>query len=182
MRINDEIRASQVRVVSADSTHLGVKSLPEALSMAAATGLDLVEVSPEANPPVCKIMDYGKFKYQKSKRDHESKKHQKVIQVKEIKIRPSTGQHDYDFKLKHAKKFLQQGNKVKITITFRGRETAHVDLGKGTLLKIAEDIAPFGEVELQPKREGRRMLMILAPAAHRIAGNNQSAAVEQPAH
>lgn len=166
IRVNNEIIAKEVRLISADSNNLGVISLSEALRIAAEDGLDVVEVSPEANPPVCKIMDYGKYKYQKSKREHDSKKHQKIIHIKEIKLRPCTGVHDYNFKLKHAQKFLQQGNKVKITVTFRGREASHMELGNNILSKVAEDTNTLAEVELAPKREGRNMVMILAPKSH----------------
>jgi len=137
--------------------------LAEALELAAGEGLDLVEVSPDAAPPVCKIMDYGKYKYQKSKREHESKKHQKTFQVKELKLRPCTGEHDFEFKLKHAQKFLQQGNKVKINLNFRGREVSHLEIGRDLLLKMAQEASEYGEIELSPKREGRRLIMILTP-------------------
>ncbi len=123
----------------------------------------MVEVSPEADPPVCKIMDYGKYKYQKSKREQESKKHQKTVQVKELKLRPCTGEHDFGFKLKHAQKFLLQGNKVKLNLNFRGREVSHLEIGRDLLLRMAQELSEYGEIELSPKREGRRLIMILAP-------------------
>ena len=166
IRINRAIRAKEVRLVSAESKHLGIKPLAEALEMAAEEGLDLVEISPDATPPVCKIMDYGKFKYQRSKREHESRKHQKTIHIKEIKLRPCTGEHDFNFKLKHAQKFLQQGNKVKLNVNFRGRELTHTEIGRELLFRMAEQASEFGEIEVSPKREGRRMIMILAPKSH----------------
>ncbi len=156
-----------MRLVSSDSNHLGIKTLAEALAIAAEDGLDIVEVSPEATPPVCKIMDYGKYKYQKSKREHDNKKHQKTIQVKEIKLRPCTGDHDFNFKLKHVQKFLSQGNKVKVTVTFRGREATHMELGRDLLLRMADEAGEMGEVEVSAKREGRNMIMILSPKSQK---------------
>jgi translation initiation factor IF-3 len=131
--------------------------------MARAESLDLVEVAPQASPPVCKVMDYGKYKYQKSKRDHEAKRSQHVIHIKEIKLRPTTDEHDINFKLNHARKFLESRDKVKVTLTFRGREMAHLDLGRRMMERLAAEIAEFGTVEQSPKLEGRLMVMILAP-------------------
>jgi len=137
--------------------------LEEALASAEEVGLDLVEVSPNSDPPVCRIMDFGKFKYQQSKKQQESKKKATVIQVKEVKIRPKTEEHDYQFKLRSIRKFLSQKNKTKVTLRFRGREIAHADLAREVLERIAEDVADIGQVEQFPKMEGRQMIMMLGP-------------------
>ena len=139
--------------------------LAEALRLADERGFDLVEVAPNSVPPVCKIMDFGKYKYEQAKKQHDSKKHQKTVQVKEVKMRPGTDVHDYNFKLNHAKRFLEEGNKVKITIVFRGREMAHTELGSALLNKVATDIAEAGNIEQMPKQEGRTLMMIVAPKA-----------------
>lgn len=133
--------------------------------MAFEAGLDLVEISPNANPPVCKIMDYGKYKYEQQKRESEARKKQKVIEVKEIKFRPGTDTHDYEVKMRSVIKFLQNGDKVKITLRFRGREMAHQDLGRNLLERVAEDVKDVGKVENMPKVEGRQMTMMIGPAA-----------------
>jgi len=152
-----------VRLVGAEGNQVGIVSLEEALTMAEAAGLDLVEVSPNSDPPVCRIMDFGKFKYEQSKKQQESKKKATVIQVKEVKIRPKTEEHDYQFKLRSIRKFLAQKNKTKITLRFRGREIAHATLAKGVLERIVEDVADIGQVEQFPKLEGRQMIMVLGP-------------------
>ena len=131
--------------------------------MAAEAGLDLVEISPNANPPVCKIMDFGKFKYEQQKRESEARKKQKIIEVKEVKFRPNTDTHDYQVKMKNVFKFLENGDKVKVTLRFRGREMAHQNLGRDLLLRVAEDIKELGKVENMPKMEGRQMIMMIAP-------------------
>lgn len=133
------------------------------MEMAAEAGLDLVEISPNANPPVCKIMDFGKFKYETQKREAEARKKQKIIEVKEVKFRPGTDTHDYDVKMRNVVKFLENGDKVKITLRFRGREMAHQDLGRQLLERIAADIKEIGRVENMPKMEGRQMIMIIGP-------------------
>ena len=133
--------------------------------MAEDAGLDLVEISPNANPPVCKIMDYGKYKYEQQKRESEARKKQKVIEVKEIKFRPGTDTHDYEVKMRSVRKFLQNGDKVKITLRFRGREMAHQDLGRELLHRVAEDVKETGKVENMPKMEGRQMTMMIGPLA-----------------
>ncbi|SFN87803.1 bacterial translation initiation factor 3 (bIF-3) [Roseovarius lutimaris] len=133
------------------------------MEMAADAGLDLVEISPNANPPVCKIMDFGKYKYETQKREAEARKKQKIIEVKEVKFRPGTDTHDYDVKMRNVVKFLENGDKVKITLRFRGREMAHQDLGRQLLERIAEDIKTVGRVENMPKMEGRQMIMIIGP-------------------
>jgi len=135
----------------------------KAMQLAEEAGLDLVEISPNANPPVCKIMDYGKFKYEQQKRESEARKKQKIIEVKEVKFRPNTDTHDYQVKMKNVFKFLENGDKVKVTLRFRGREMAHQNLGRDLLLRVAEDIKELGKVENMPKMEGRQMIMMIAP-------------------
>lgn len=163
MNVNQKIRAPQVRLIGEDGTQLGIVPLEEALARAAEEKLDLVEVAPKASPPVCKIMDYGKYKYLQAKKLQEAKKKQTTIQVKEVKIRPKTEEHDYQFKLRHIKRFLSEKNKAKVTIMFRGREIAHSELGLKVLERIIVDIEEEGIVEQAPKLEGRNMIMILAP-------------------
>lgn len=163
MNVNQKIRAPQIRLIGEDGTQLGIVPLEEALARAAEEKLDLVEVAPKASPPVCKIMDYGKYKYLQAKKLQEAKKKQTTIQVKEVKIRPKTEEHDYQFKLRHIKRFLSEKNKAKVTIMFRGREIAHSELGLKVLERIIVDIEEQGIVEQAPKLEGRNMIMILAP-------------------
>lgn len=143
---------------------MGIVDPAEALRRAEEAGLDLVEISPKANPPVCKIMDFGKFKYEQQKRAAEAKKKQKTIEVKEVKFRPNIDSHDYDVKMRSVSKFLGEGDKVKVTLRFRGREMAHQDLGRDLLTKVAGDIEDLGKVESMPRIEGRQMTMIIAPA------------------
>ncbi|GIX47734.1 MAG: translation initiation factor IF-3 [Candidatus Tectimicrobiota bacterium] len=157
------IRAREVRVVSQDGVQLGIMPLRDALQLAEEQGLDLVEVAPHEHPPVCRIMDYGKFKYQQSKRLQQAKKKQKVITIKEIKLRPKTEEHDYQFKSQHVRRFLQEGHKAKVTVMFRGRELAHVELGERMLARLAADVADVGVVEQPPRQEGRTMTMVLGP-------------------
>jgi len=152
-----------VRVISMDGEQLGIITLAEALAEAAKSGLDLVEVSPTASPPVCRIMDYGKFRYQQSKKVQVSKKSQTVIQVKEIRIRPKTEEHDIEVKLKHIKKFLEARNKVKISMMFRGREIAYTDIGRKIMEDLKNTLADVCVIDQQPKLEGRNMIMILSP-------------------
>jgi translation initiation factor IF-3 len=163
VNVNQKIRAPQIRLIGEDGTQLGIVPLEEALARAAEEKLDLVEVAPKASPPVCKIMDYGKYKYLQAKKLQEAKKKQTTIQVKEVKIRPKTEEHDYQFKLRHIKRFLSEKNKAKVTIMFRGREIAHSELGLKVLERIIVDIEEQGIVEQAPKLEGRNMIMILAP-------------------
>jgi len=163
VNVNQKIRAPQIRLIGEDGTQLGIVPLEEALARAAEEKLDLVEVAPKASPPVCKIMDYGKYKYLQAKKSQEAKKKQTTIQVKEVKIRPKTEEHDYQFKLRHIKRFLSEKNKAKVTIMFRGREIAHAELGMKVLERIIADIEEEGIVEQSPKLEGRNMIMILAP-------------------
>ncbi len=161
--MNERIRAREVLVIDEDGTKLGVMSTREALNIAREKGLDLVEVSPNANPPVCRIMDYGKYKYQMQKKMHEAKKKQKTVEVKTVKVRPRTDEHDMQVRIKQARKFLEKGNKVKAVVMFRGREQAHLDIGEAQLMKIYEAVKDIAEIERKPKKEGRDMIMILAP-------------------
>jgi translation initiation factor IF-3 len=165
VNINEQIRTSQVRLIGVDGSQLGVVSLAEALARASEEKLDLVEVAPKAAPPVCRIMDYGKYKYQQSKKSQEARKRQSVTQVKEVKIRPKTEEHDYQFKLRHIKRFLSEKNKAKVTIMFRGREISYSDLGLKMLARIVTETEELAVVEQQPKLEGRNMVMVLAPRA-----------------
>jgi translation initiation factor IF-3 len=163
LKINREIRAASVRVITVDGEQLGVITLGEALAEAAKAGLDLVEVSPTAAPPVCRIMDYGKFRYQQSKKVQVSKKSQTVIQVKEIRLRPKTEEHDLEVKIKHIRKFLDQHNKVKISMMFRGREIAYTDIGRKIMEDLKNTLADGCVIDQQPKLEGRSMIMIISP-------------------
>ena len=154
-----------MRVVGAQGEQLGVLSIDQALERAAAEGLDLVEVNPMAKPPVCKIMDYGRFKYEEKKKTNEAKKKQVVVKVKEIKLRPKTEEHDYDFKIRNVRTFIEEGNKAKITIMFRGREITHRELGTQVLDDVVQDLKDVAVVESTPRMEGRQMFMILSPNA-----------------
>jgi translation initiation factor IF-3 len=162
-RVNDRIRAPEIRLIGAEGENLGVQPPRRAMELAEQAGLDLVEISPNANPPVCKIMDFGKFKYEQQKRESEARKKQKIIEVKEIKFRPGTDTHDYDVKMRNVLKFLENGDKVKITLRFRGREMAHQNLGRELLERVAEDVKEVGKVENMPKMEGRQMIMMIGP-------------------
>ena len=163
-RINGMIRVPRVRVIGPDGDQLGVMDTYEAIRAAQETyNLDLIEISPTAEPPVCKIMDYGKFKYQVKKKTQEAKKNQNVIVVKEMKLRPGTDQHDFDFKVKHIERFVTDGNKVKVTVKFRGREVVHSNLGQTMLERIATALLGKCTVEQMPKLEGRNMTMVLGP-------------------
>ena len=161
--VNREIRAPEVRVIDAEGKQAGILPVREALRLAEEQGLDLVEVAPGATPPVCRIMNYGKYKYQQSKRTQEAKKHQTIIQVKEVKIRPRTEEHDFQFKLRHVKRFLSEGDKVKISLLFRGREIAHPEFGREMLNRILEEVKDQVVMEQAPRLEGRNMVMILSP-------------------
>ena len=163
MRINDEIRAREVRVTAENGEQLGGMSLQEALAKALEANLDLVEVAPTAKPPVCRIMDYGKFRYEQQKKDREARKKQKTFDVKEVKLRPKIEDHDYQVKLRNAQRFLADGDKVKAVIMFRGRELSHPDLGLDILKRMGEDVKDLAIMEREPKLEGRNMIMILAP-------------------
>lgn len=163
LRINEQIRVREVRVVGEAGEQLGVMAVRDALQMAQDRHVDLVEVSPTARPPVCRLMDYGKYKYEQAKRDRESRKKQKIVSIKELKMRPSIEDHDFDVKVKNARRFLEEGDKVKCTMVFRGREIVHASLAQGTLSRLAELVADIGSIERAPRVEGRAMIMILAP-------------------
>ncbi|WP_114392134.1 translation initiation factor IF-3 [Oleisolibacter albus] len=162
-RINREINVRAVRLVDANGEMVGVVSLRDALYAAEEAGLDLVEVSPNADPPVCKILDYGKYKYEAQKKANEARKKQKVIEVKEIKLRPGIDEHDYEIKMKAMRRFLEEGDKVKVTMRFRGREMAHQDIGMNVLVKVRDALEDLGKVEQMPRLEGKQMIMVLAP-------------------
>ncbi|MEQ8814309.1 MAG: translation initiation factor IF-3 [Thalassobaculum sp.] len=162
-RVNREINVRNVRCVGPEGEMIGVLSLNEALAQAEQYGLDLVEVSPNADPPVCKILDFGKFKYEAQKKKNEAKKKQKVIEVKEIKMRPNIDDHDYQTKMRAVNRFLEDGDKVKLTMRFRGREMAHQEIGLNVLKRVQDDLAEVAKVEAYPKLEGRQMIMVVAP-------------------
>jgi translation initiation factor IF-3 len=162
-RINDSIRAPQVRLIDEDGSQLGVKSTQEAVRYAYEKGLDLVEVASQADPPVARVMDYGKYRYEQEQKAKLARKHQTQINVKEIKLRPKIGLHDYNTKKGHVERFLNQRAKVKVTIMFRGRETSHPERGRDLLMRLAEDVQDIGMVEAQPVLDGRNMVMVLAP-------------------
>ena len=162
-RINDRIRALEVQVISSDKKNLGTLPIKEAVEMAKQEGLDLIEISPKANPPVCKITDFGKYTYDLRKKANKAKKKQKVVNLKEIKLRPGTEIHDYNFKLKNAQKFLQKGDKVKFTVRFKGREIQHTNLGNELMERIINDTMSVGKVEVPAKLEGKQIIMIIQP-------------------
>ena len=162
-RSNNRISSPDVQVITNEGENLGILSTNEAISIAKNKGLDLIEISPNANPPVCKIMDMGKFKYDAQKKANLAKKKQKIVLLKEIKMRPVTEIHDYEFKVKNAKKFISKGDKVKFTIRFKGRELQHSHLGNELMTKIKEDMKEVGKVELQPKFDGKQMIMVIQP-------------------
>ncbi len=161
-RINENITAEEVRLVGADAEMLGVVPRDEALKLADEAGLDLVEVSPNAAPPVCKILDHGKYKFEQQKKAAEARKKQKTVDVKEVKIRPGMEENDYKVKMRNARKFLENGDKVKVTMRFRGREMAHQNIGFDLLKRMIEELADVGKVDLQPKMEGRQIIMVLS--------------------
>ena len=162
-KANERIKALDVQVIGSDGNNLGIMQLKQAIQLAKDEGLDLIEISPNANPPVCKIMDMGKFKYDAQKKANLAKKKQKIISLKEIKMRPVTETHDYEFKVKNAKKFIAKGDKVKFTIRFKGRELQHSHLGNELMTKIKEDMKEIGKVELHPKFDGKQMIMVIQP-------------------
>lgn len=161
--MNRNIRAKEVRVIDTEGNQLGIMPVPRALDIAAEQSLDLVEVSPQAKPPVCKIMDYGRYKYEMTKKQQEARKKQATVQLKEVKVRPKTGDHDLETKLKNVRKFIEKRNKVKVTVMFRGREITMSSRGRDVLQNVAEQVADIAVVESMPKFEGRTMMMILAP-------------------
>ena len=162
-RVNEEIRAAQVRLIDQDGEMQGVMSAREALARAYDVGMDLLEISPNAEPPVCKITDFGKFKYEQQKKANEARKRQKVVEIKEIKVRPNIDDHDYEVKMRQMKGFIEEGDKVKVTLRFRGREMAHQDLGAKVLERIRNEMAEAVKVESMPRLENRQMIMVLAP-------------------
>lgn len=165
MKVNREIRAPKVRVISSTGEQIGVLPLYEALAKAEQEGLDLVEISAGSNPPVCKIINYGKYRYDQTKREKESKKAQHQIKIKEIKIKPNIGAHDLETKMQHAREFLEKGNKVKITCTFRGREMAHPEIGEKLMQKLCDDLEDISTAEAPVKMFGRLLIVVLAPGA-----------------
>ena len=180
LRINEEIRIREVRVTGANGEQLGIMQTKDALKLAEDQHLDLVEVAPKARPPVCRIMDFGKYRYEQQKRDKEARKKQKVITIKEVKLRPNIEQHDFDVKLKNAQRFIEEGNKVKVTVMFRGRELSHPELGTVILNKMSEALGDTVSVERTAKLEGKNMTMILSPKMQKakkssIKGGKESA-------
>lgn len=165
MLVNENIRAREVRLIGPNGDQLGIKKLREALQLARESNLDLVNVSPNAKPPVCRIMDYGKYRYEQSKRAKAARKKQKVVTVKEVRLSPTIEEHDFQTKLRSARRFLSKGDKVKCSIRFRGREITHQSIGRDLLNRIAEELKDEADVERRPKLEGRNMIMILAPAS-----------------
>ncbi len=183
-RTNRRIKAREVRVIGPEGEQLGVLPVEQALARAQELGMDLVEVSPMAKPPVCKIMDYGKFKYLEKKKQNEAKKKQVVVQLKEVKLRPRTEEHDYDVKIKKVREFLKEANKARITVMFRGREMSHKELGQKVLQRVIEDLRDTAVIEATPRVEGRQMFMILAPNPRMLQAERdraRSAAAQQPA-
>ena len=162
-KTNERIRAPQVQVINSDGKNLGTVNTQEAINIAKQEGLDLIEISPNANPPVCKIIDVGKYKYDLQKKANKARKKQKIVNLKEIKLRPVTEIHDYNFKIKNAQKFLEKGDKVKFTVRFKGREMQHTHLGNELMKRIVNDTSNLGKVEVQPKFEGRQIIMIIQP-------------------
>lgn len=161
--MNDQIRISPIRLIDEGGGQIGIVSLDEARTRAAERGLDLVEVAPDSRPPVVRMMDYGKYKYKAARAAREARKKQHTVQIKEVKFRPGIEPHDYEFKLRHARRFLEEGNKVKLTMMFRGRQVAHPELGRDVLLRLTDDLAEYAKVEQYPNFEGRQMSMILTP-------------------
>ncbi len=162
-RVNERVRSAEIRLIGAEGENVGVVTPERGMELAEAAGLDLVEISPNASPPVCKIMDFGKFKYEQQKKESEARKKQKIIEVKEVKFRPNTDTHDYEVKMRNVTKFLGNGDKVKITLRFRGREMAHLDLGRRLLERVADDTTELGKIDSMPKMEGRQMVMMINP-------------------
>jgi translation initiation factor IF-3 len=163
VRVNHRIRVPTVRLIDSEGRQLGIMDTKDALAKAEGEGLDLVEVSPDAKPPVCRVMDFGKYKYEQAKRDRKAKKRQHVVQLKEVKLRPKIEEHDYNFKMNNARKFLEQRNKVRFTVIFRGRELSHPELGMKLLHEMAERLDDIGQVEAPPRFEGRLIIMVVAP-------------------
>ena len=182
MRVNERIRVPQVRLVGTDGELIGVLPTRDALAMAQEQGLDLVEVAAKSRPPVCRIMDFGKFKYEQSKKAHKAKRKQHTMQLKEIKIRPKIEEHDYQFKLRHAREFLEHRDKVKVTLTYRGREMAHLEFGQRLLDKFVNDLLDLANIEQHAKLEGRNMTMVLIPKPQLIATPRRPRGPEEEDH
>jgi translation initiation factor IF-3 len=180
VRVNERIRVPQVRVIADDGQQVGVLPVREALTLAQSKGLDLVEVSPTARPPVCRIMDYGKFKYEQNRRARKAKKKQHQMQLKEIKMRPKIEEHDYGFKMEHAREFLLSRDKVKVTVTFRGREIAHQDIGYRLIQKVIAGLADVSSVESSPRSEGRTINAVLMPKPQKPGGKAEGAPPARP--
>ena len=164
-QLNEEIRDSEIRLIGSNGEQLGIMSAAQALDIADEQGLDLVKISPQANPPVCKLMDYGKFRFEQSKREKEARKNQHVVEIKEVRMSPGIDVGDFNTKLKNAQKFLSEGNRVKVSVRFRGREMAHTEIGRDLLLKFAEQTSELASLDKEPKMEGRSMSIFLAPKA-----------------
>lgn len=180
LRINEEIHIREVRVTGANGEQLGIMLTRDALRMAEDLHLDLVEVAPKARPPVCRIMDFGKYRYEQQKREKEARKKQKIVTVKEVKLRPNIEQHDFDVKLKNAQRFIEEGNKVKVTIMFRGRELSHPEIGSGILDRIAKALVDVVSIERSAKLEGKNMTMILSPKAQNTKKAKKESAPTTP--
>jgi len=163
VRVNDQIRISPVRLIGADGEQVGIIALDDAKQRAEEAGLDLVEVAPEARPPVCKLMDYGKYRYEEQRKAREARKRQHTVSVKEVKYRPGIEDHDYEFKTRHVRRFLEEGDKVKVTMMFRGRQLSHPELGLEVLERVTKAVEDLGKIESAPTREGRTMFMVIAP-------------------
>ncbi len=181
MRVNRQIRAPKVRVIDEEGNQLGVLSSYEALAKAEEAGLDLVEVAPNAQPPVCKIIDYGKYRYQITKKEKESKKSQHQVKVKEIKVKPNTDEHDLNVKIRHARKFIGEGNKVRLTCVFRGREMQHPEFGKKIIQRMCEELADIGTAESSAKLMGRNLSVVIAPGGKKKVVNHVKA-IEEKSH
>jgi translation initiation factor IF-3 len=180
-RVNNRIRAREVLLIDEEGTRVGVVSLRDALALAEERGLDLVEVAPTATPPVCRILDYGKYRYEQTKREREARKHQKQAELKEVRLKPKTDEHDLEIKARQARKFLLAGDKVKFTVRFRGREMAHPDIGREMLEQIAEELRDVATVEQRPLMEGRALSLLLAPNAKAKAQRERAAQPSAPA-
>ena len=174
-QLNEEIRDKELRLIGNGGDQLGIMSAEEALRIADEQGLDLVKISPQANPPVCKLMDYGKYKFEQTKREKEARKNQHIVEIKEVRMSPSIDVNDFNVKLRNAQKFLAEGNRVKVTVRFRGREVTHSSIGLELLKRFAEQCSEFGTIEKQPKLEGRSMIMFLNAAPNKNQGGNSNA-------
>lgn len=181
VRVNYRIRVPEVRVIAADGTQLGIMTSQDAIRMAQEQTLDLVEVNPKADPPVCKIMDFGKYKYEEKKRANEARKKQNVVEIKEVKVRPKTDEHDLDTKIRHIKRFLEEGNKAKITVRFRGREITHPEKGREVLDDIVKALEGLINIEGNPALEGKAMTMLIAPKPNTVKRKEPAAGAAEPA-